>query len=95
MLPVAAGRRVAAVLAALSLTLCHAQGLAQDTDPYGDLDAPLDPSAPLAPMPDLGVDWPDMEEGNGETIADAPDATIADAAGERTYSVGIDRKSVV
>src|SRR3546814_6767209 len=72
MLQVAAGRRVTAALAAAVLSLCHGHALAQDDpDPYGELDAPLDPSAPLAPMPDLGVPWLEMEEETGEDIADA------------------------
>jgi translocation and assembly module TamA len=51
---------------------------------------PLDPSAPLDPLPDLGVDWPDMEEGTAEAIAEAPDAGIADAGSERRYTVRIE-----
>lgn len=90
MLQVAAGRRVAAALAAAVLSLCHGHALAQDPDPYGDLDAPLDPSAPLAPMPDLGVPWPEMEAETGEDIADTPDTNIADASGERTYSIDVE-----
>src|SRR3546814_12775049 len=90
MLQVAAGRRVTAALAAAVLSLCHGHALAQDDpDPYGELDAPLDPSAPLAPMPDLGVPWPAMEEETGEDIADAPDTNIDEAGGERTYSIGV------
>lgn len=87
---VAAGRRVAARLAALSLILCHGHALAQDSDPFGELDAPLDPSAPLDPLPGLGVPWPDMEQESGDDIAVAPDASIADAAGERTYVVRVE-----
>src|SRR3546814_18482991 len=89
MLQVAAGRRVAAALAAAVLSLCHGHALAQDDpDPYGELDAPLDPSAPLAPMPDLGVPWPEMEEETGEDIADATDTNIAAAGGARHNSPG-------
>ena len=40
--------------------------------------AELDPSAPLDPMPDLGVDWPDLE-----TDADRPPATRAAPAERR------------
>ncbi len=57
--------------------------------------AELDPTAPLDPMPDIGVEWPDMN---------APDATVSpadgaetpapavtiDAAEERRYSVIIE-----
>jgi len=66
--------------------------MAQETGvaaPDPAFDQPLDPSAPLEPMPDLGVDWPDMEQGTSE-IADAPDTAIADAATERSYRVRID-----
>ena len=87
---VAAGRRVAARLAALSLILCHGHALAQDSDPFGELDAPLDPSAPLDPLPGLGVPWPDMEQEAGDDIAVAPDASTSDAAGERTYVVRVE-----
>src|SRR3546814_16579215 len=91
MLQVAAGRRVAAALAAAVLSLCHGHALAQDDpDPYGELDAPLDPSAPLAPMPDLGVPWPEMEEETGADTADAPAPTIAEAGGERTHHLSPD-----
>ena len=58
-------------------------------DPFEALNAPLDPSAPLDAMPDIGVDWPDMEAGQGDAIADAPQAGIADAASERSYTVDI------
>jgi len=89
MLQVAVGWRVAAALAAVALTLCHGQAQAQDADGLQELDAPLDPSAPLDAMPDLGVDWPDMEEAPG-AIADTPDTSIADAATERTYSLRVE-----
>jgi translocation and assembly module TamA len=86
---VAAGRRLAASVAAMALILCHASASAQDGDPMRELDAPLDPSAPLDPMPDLGVDWPDMEEGASD-IAVTPDTSIADAAATRSYEVRIE-----
>ncbi len=64
------------------------------TDP-----AELDPSAPLDPMPDLGVDWPDLEtpepapppEAQGVAPADAAEATsealerVEDSAAARQY----------
>ena len=58
-------------------------------DPFAELDVPLDPSAPLDPMPDIGVEWPEMEAGQDDTIADTPLAGIADAASERAYVVDI------
>ncbi len=92
MFQVDAGRGVAAALAALLLCACPGALLAQEQPPPADpLDqAPLDPSAPLDQLPDLGVDWPDMEQGNDDRIADAPDTAIADSAAERRYTVRIE-----
>ena len=73
--------------------LC-AQVVPQPPDP-----TELDPSAPLEPMPDLGVDWPDMNspdpapppEVEGVAPEDAAEATekaaerVEDAAAARTY----------
>jgi translocation and assembly module TamA len=92
-----AGWGAAAALAAGCNLLCpvsaHAQVQpvappAEATDPFTQIDAPLDPSAPLDPMPDIGVDWPEMDAENG-VIADTPDTAIADPASERSYSVAI------
>ncbi|HEY1145598.1 MAG TPA: BamA/TamA family outer membrane protein, partial [Allosphingosinicella sp.] len=91
MLQVATGRRVTAALAAAALSLCHSGVRAQDPGGLDELEAPLDPSAPLAPLPDLGVDWPDMSEVAPETdIAEKPDTSIADAATTRSYVVRIE-----
>jgi translocation and assembly module TamA len=89
MFEVAAGRRVAAALAAAAL-FSHIEARAQETDPLRELEQPLDPSAPLDPMPGLGVDWPDMEQPLGEGIAEAPDTSIADAAAERSYEIRLE-----
>jgi translocation and assembly module TamA len=52
--------------------------LAQATPPPPPPDAAeLDPNAPLAPMPDLGVDWPDL---NGRDAAETPPAESGEAA---------------
>ncbi|MGA9581781.1 MAG: outer membrane protein assembly factor, partial [Allosphingosinicella sp.] len=87
-----AGRGVAAALAALLLCACPGALLAQEQPPPADpLDLPpLDPSAPLDPLPDLGVDWPDMEQSSDDPIADAPDTGIADSSAERRYTVRIE-----
>ncbi|HEX6375496.1 MAG TPA: BamA/TamA family outer membrane protein [Allosphingosinicella sp.] len=86
-----AGRGVAAASAALLLCACPGALLAQEQPPADPLEQPpLDPSAPLDPLPDLGVDWPDMEEGADDRIADAPDSGIADAAAERRYTIRIE-----
>ena len=95
MLMVAAGRRVAAALAVAALIFGHSAAPAQDSGGFGDLDAPLDPSAPLDPLPGLEVEWPDMERTQDSPdpdipdIPDIPDTSIADAATERTYTVAI------
>jgi translocation and assembly module TamA len=93
MFQVAPGRGSAAALAALFLCACPQASLAQaqEPPPADPLDQPpLDPSAPLDPLPDLGVDWPDMEQGADDSIAEAPDAGIADAAAERRYTIRIE-----
>ncbi len=89
MVRVSAGGRAAAALAVSLLILSPALAQEPQPDPFEELSEPLDPSAPLDPMPDIGVDWPDMEEGSGDVIADVPDTAIADAASERSYAVAI------
>ncbi|HEX8667968.1 MAG TPA: BamA/TamA family outer membrane protein [Allosphingosinicella sp.] len=84
-----AGRGLAAALAAAAFTSAAAPAHAQESDPFKELNEPLDPSAPLDPMPDIGVDWPQMEGDTGEVSAATPDTTVADAAAEHSYSVRI------
>ncbi len=69
--------RVAArLLCATALTLAIPMpALAQPSPPTGP--AELDPSAPLDPMPDLGVDWP--QTGTNDQPALAPDSQTAPA----------------
>ena len=57
----------------------------------------LDPSAPLDPMPDIGVDWPDLDNAPpDEPVADASldegdsQAAITDTNTERHYAIAID-----
>ncbi|MGH6730023.1 MAG: outer membrane protein assembly factor, partial [Sphingomicrobium sp.] len=65
----------------------------QSAEPMPD-PAELDPSAPLDPLPDLGVDWPDVTTPdptpapaeNGEERS----AKIDDAIGERHYSLTVE-----
>ena len=68
--------------AAALLGVPVAPGLAQQPPPE------LDPMAPLDPMPDLGVEWPEMEEqpepAVGEQAASEPDTA------ERRYAVAIE-----
>jgi translocation and assembly module TamA len=89
MLHVAPGQRVVAALAAAVLFLTS-QARAQDADPYKGLEQPLDPSAPLDPLPELGVDWPDMDQPASEEIQAAPTATAPDASAERAYAVKLE-----
>jgi translocation and assembly module TamA len=94
MLQIVAGRRAAALSAALALILCPAAAFAQQPapapapvpDPLDEVDRPLDPSAPLELWPDLGVPWPDMEADRAAPIPAGPDANTADSAAARTYS---------
>jgi translocation and assembly module TamA len=46
--------------AAASIALLPAAAFAQDAPPPRSAD--LDPSAPLDPMPDIGVEWPDLDK---------------------------------
>jgi translocation and assembly module TamA len=89
-----AGWGAAAALAAGCGLLCPASASAQkqaqppaEPDPFAELDAPLDPSAPLDAMPDIGVEWPELENSEGTGIAEAPDDAIAETASERAYLV--------
>lgn len=99
MFQVVAGRLVATALPAAAL-LCwpaaaSSQAPAQPTAiPSPAPPAPVepgvpDPAAPLDPMPDIGVDWPQLQQEAPETIATAPDAGIAEARSERAYAVVI------
>ncbi len=67
----------------VAAALLSASALAQDLPP-------LDPSAPLAPLPGLGVDWPDLDQPDqavaGGVSSEAPPAD----QGERRYAVGVD-----
>jgi translocation and assembly module TamA len=53
-----------------------AQPQPQPQAPPADQDE-LDPSAPLAPMPDLGVDWPDLNANEPAVTPEQPGATAA------------------
>ena len=90
MLQVAAGRPVVTALAAAALSLWNGAAGAQETPPLDEVNQPLDPSAPMDPLPDLGVEWPDLEEPADAAIAVRPDTAIADAETERTYAVRLE-----
>jgi translocation and assembly module TamA len=107
MLQVVAGRRAAAMSAALALILCSAAARAQEAQPApspapaplpspepaappSPEATPLDPSAPMEAWPELGVDWPDMQEDHGQAIPTEPGANVADAGAARRYSYRIE-----
>lgn len=82
--------------AACVLALLPAAAHAQETPPPA---GELDPSAPLDPMPDLGVDWPDMDAPDpvleplpGEEASAQPETGISidDSVAARRYSVRIE-----
>ncbi|MGZ8997479.1 MAG: autotransporter assembly complex protein TamA [Allosphingosinicella sp.] len=58
-------------------------------DCLAEVDPPLDPSAPLEDWPDLGVDWPDVEQDSAAPIADNLDRAVADPASAQTYTYTI------
>ena len=61
--------------------------------------AELDPSAPLDPMPDLGVDWPDLNAGEAPPGAtptpNAPTQAAAQPQGDRRYAVQVEGLATV
>ena len=89
MFQAAAGRRLAAVLAACALIEHPPAAFAQDAGPPPDLApplapaAPLDPSAPLDAMPDIGVEWPSLAPGPDTTTAPSQDSTTAPAPADK------------
>lgn len=54
------------------------------------LDGSLDPASPLQPLPDLGVDWPDLADPAGMPAQGAAAAVETDAVAERRYTVAIE-----
>jgi translocation and assembly module TamA len=83
-------RRAARLLcAAATLTLASAAGLAQTTQqspPQPPDAAELDPSAPLAPLPDLGVEWPDLNAKDSTAPAAAATKQPDEGASEVRYT---------
>jgi len=67
----------AAAVAALIAETAHAQGAPQPAAPPPPVTPPpgpaeLDPNAPLAPLPDLGIAWPELDSKNTAPTPDAP-----------------------
>ena len=81
--------------AAATAVLACAPAAAQQPAPQtGAPDsADVDPSAPLAPMPDIGVPWPDLSKALPEAPnpeAPAAGTAITDTSAERSYTIAID-----
>ena len=78
--------RCGVVLGALAGSITAAAGAAAQELPASDLPSAeqIDPAAPLAPLPDLGLDWPDL------SAATAGPATQATVAAETRYDWRID-----
>lgn len=78
----------AASMAALSCGPAFAQPPPTPPD-----SADIDPSAPLAPMPDIGVDWPDLSKAPPDQAPEQAPAvdstTITDMSAERHYAITI------
>lgn len=71
----AARARAIAPWAAAALLCTGAAAAAQEAPPLPPADATIDPASPLAPLPDLGVAWPDLAAPDAPLPADlAPDA---------------------
>ena len=87
------GRLLCAVAAtALACAPAAAEQPASQPAPSPD-SADIDPSAPLAPMPDIGVPWPDLSKAPPEPPVageSASGTSITDTAAERNYSIAID-----
>lgn len=90
------GRRGLAAWAAAALACPCVSALAQTPG-----SAELDPTAPLEPLPDLGVEWPDMDAPDAPAPIEEPDVAPTesveappagidlDSSEARRYSVGI------
>jgi translocation and assembly module TamA len=103
-------RRMAARLlsAAASAALASAPALAQSPQTVPPQSAPppppgaaeLDPSAPLDPMPDLGVDWPDLNATDATPAPAGPKgqasaAAVTDENSEIRYTIEVEGLTAV
>ena len=79
------GGRAASVLAAAGVLLGAAPLHAQQATPLPP-SAELDPDAPLDPMPDIGLDWPELPSASDPT-ASAGEGEPARVSGEREAAV--------
>lgn len=74
----------AGCVTALASAGARAQQAPATPAPSDDLGSTLDPASPLSPMPDIGVDWPDLSPDPAEATA-ASDQTADLATVERRY----------
>jgi translocation and assembly module TamA len=97
-------RAIAARLlsAAAAAALANAPVQAQTAAPQPQEPAELDPNAPLAPMPDLGVDWPDLNAKELEPPApvtgpkgQADASAVTDENSEIRYTVEVEGLSAI
>src|SRR5436190_18409975 len=101
-------RRAARLLCAAAIcALAHVPSLAQTAPPPPPAQPPdaaeLDPNAPLAPLPDLGVAWPDLStpEPTPAPATEQPGqvptagATLDEGTSEIRYSVIVEGLSAV
>jgi translocation and assembly module TamA len=86
----AAQLHCAAALGAILASPAFAQ--APPPAPLQNGPAELDPSAPLDPMPDLGVDWPDLNARDQATVPQPGQADVPSdqGAGDRKYVMVIE-----
>ena len=83
--------RTATALAIPLFLLCTGPARAQPVDPVPVASpAPLDPASPMADLPDIGVDWPDMSESLGDKGTVAAAEKGDNDSGERRYSIALD-----
>ena len=75
---------VALTVALAGATPVNAQGLPETAEPTQATDTPLDPELPMAEMPDIGVEWPDLPAEEAGEQASGVDS--ADEQGRR-YTV--------
>jgi translocation and assembly module TamA len=88
----------AAASAALASAPAFAQSAQTPPPPSPPDAAELDPSAPLAPMPDLGVDWPDLNAKDSEPPQAQPEgpkgqaaaSAVTDENNEIRYSLAVE-----
>jgi translocation and assembly module TamA len=81
---------LAAALSLSSLVFFPAGVAGQEAVPIAPpVEAPLDPTSPMAELPDIGVDWPDMGESLAVPTA-TPEAKEADSDADRRYSVRLE-----